>query len=74
MPRAFSISAEAIAAERKRVGDDLERFDVGRVIQLDELELDLPRAIAEVHHGVQTGIPIVQVARDLAGSLLGLVP
>ena len=31
MPRAFSISAEAIASERERVGDDLNAFDVEAV-------------------------------------------
>ncbi len=39
MPRAFSISADSIAKERSRVGDDLEKFDVSRVIVLDELTL-----------------------------------
>ena len=39
MPKAFSITADAIAAERARVGDDLDSFDVSRVIQLDELKL-----------------------------------
>jgi crotonyl-CoA carboxylase/reductase len=39
MPKAFAITADAIAAERERVGDDLDRFDVSRVIQLDELTL-----------------------------------
>jgi hypothetical protein len=39
MPRAYSISADAIAAERKRVGDDLSQFDISRVIRLDELAL-----------------------------------
>ncbi len=39
MPQAYSISAESIAAERKRVGDDLDQFDISKVIQLDELEL-----------------------------------
>ncbi|NRA07362.1 MAG: zinc-binding dehydrogenase [Myxococcales bacterium] len=39
MPRAFSISAEAIASERERVGDDLDAFDVARVIELGELTL-----------------------------------
>ena len=36
MPRAYAITAEAIAEERKRVGDDLEKFDVSRVIALDD--------------------------------------
>jgi NADPH:quinone reductase-like Zn-dependent oxidoreductase len=39
MPQAYSITAEAIAAERKRIDDDLSRFDFSRVIQLDELTL-----------------------------------
>jgi NADPH:quinone reductase-like Zn-dependent oxidoreductase len=39
MPRAFAITAEAIAKETERVGGDLEKFDVGNVIQLDEIEL-----------------------------------
>jgi crotonyl-CoA carboxylase/reductase len=39
MSRAFAITADAIAAETGRVGGDLEKFDVGNVIQLDELEL-----------------------------------
>jgi len=39
MPKAFSISTESIAAERARVGDDLDRFDIARVIQLDDVAL-----------------------------------
>ena len=39
MAKAYSIRADSIAAERSRVGGDLERFDVSRVIQLDDLEL-----------------------------------
>ena len=39
MPRAYSISVDAIAGERRRVNDDLEKFDVSRVIKLDELAL-----------------------------------
>jgi NADPH:quinone reductase-like Zn-dependent oxidoreductase len=39
MPRAYSISADAIATERRRVGDDLSKFDISRVLRLDELEL-----------------------------------
>jgi len=39
MPRAFSISAQAIAEERARVADDLDAFDVARVIELGELSL-----------------------------------
>jgi crotonyl-CoA carboxylase/reductase len=39
MPKAFAITADAIAAERARVGDDLDRFEFSRVIQLDDLVL-----------------------------------
>ena len=31
MPRAYSITAEAIAEERQRVGDDLTKFDISRL-------------------------------------------
>ena len=37
--RAYSISAEHIARERERVAGDLEKFDVSKIIRLDELEL-----------------------------------
>ena len=37
--KAFSISAEAIATERKRVGDDLSKVDIARVVKLDTNEL-----------------------------------
>ena len=39
MTRAYSISADAIAAERKRVNDDVERIDINNVIALDTLAL-----------------------------------
>jgi len=39
MPRAYAITADAIAAERKRVNDDFEQFDASRVIALDEFVL-----------------------------------
>ena len=39
MPRAYSISADAIAAERGRVNDDLDQVDISRIVALDELEL-----------------------------------
>jgi NADPH:quinone reductase-like Zn-dependent oxidoreductase len=39
MSRAYAIKAEAIAAERARVDDDLDKVDVARVIALDELEV-----------------------------------
>jgi crotonyl-CoA carboxylase/reductase len=37
--RAYSIHEQDIARERERVGGDLEKFDVSRVIKLDRLEL-----------------------------------
>jgi len=39
MPRAYAITAEAIAAEHDRVGGDFEQIDIARIIQLDELVL-----------------------------------
>lgn len=39
MSRAYAITAEAIAAERARVDDDLDRVDIASVVALDELEL-----------------------------------
>jgi NADPH:quinone reductase-like Zn-dependent oxidoreductase len=48
MPRAFSISADSIAAERARVGGDLEKFDISRVVKLDSLELR-PVGPGDVH-------------------------
>lgn len=37
--RSYCITAEAVAAERERVGGDLDQVDVSRVIQLDKLDL-----------------------------------
>jgi hypothetical protein len=34
---------------------------------------DLPRAIAEMQANVQTGIPIIRVAKDMPASVKGLV-
>ena len=42
MPRAYSITAEAIAEERKRADGDFDKVDASRVIRLDELELPEP--------------------------------
>jgi crotonyl-CoA carboxylase/reductase len=39
MPRAYSIAADAIAAERKRVGDDLDKVNLANVLGLDDLAL-----------------------------------
>jgi len=48
MPRAYSISVDAIAAERRRVNDDLDAFDVARVIKLDDVALR-PMGPRDVH-------------------------
>lgn len=48
MPKAYSITSEAIAAERSRVGSDLSQFDPARVICLDEVTLR-PMAPSDVH-------------------------
>lgn len=48
MPKAYSITAAAIAAERERVQGDLEAFDVSCVIRLDELTLR-PIGLHDVH-------------------------
>jgi NADPH:quinone reductase-like Zn-dependent oxidoreductase len=39
MPKAYSITSEAIAAERRRIGDDLSQFDAARAMQLDDVVL-----------------------------------
>jgi crotonyl-CoA carboxylase/reductase len=39
MTRAYAITADAIALEKERVGGDLEKMDISRVVQLDELVL-----------------------------------
>jgi hypothetical protein len=36
---AYSITTEAIAEESKRVGGDVSKIDVSRVVQLDTLDL-----------------------------------
>jgi NADPH:quinone reductase-like Zn-dependent oxidoreductase len=46
--RAFSITTDAIAAERKRVGDDLSKVDIARVIKLDTNERR-PMGRTDVH-------------------------
>ncbi len=38
-PRAYAITAEAIAQERARVDDDLERVDIASIISLEEVKL-----------------------------------
>ena len=39
MPRAYAITADAIAKERARVNDDLDRVDIASVISLDQIKL-----------------------------------
>ena len=39
MTRAYAITADAIAAERTRVNDDVSQIDIARVIAMDELSL-----------------------------------
>jgi len=39
MTRAYSITAEAVASERDRVGGDFDQVDASNVIRLDEIEL-----------------------------------
>ena len=58
MVRAYSITSEAIAAERRRVADDLYRFEPARVIQLDEM----------------TGIPVVRIADEMPTRVKALIP
>ena len=48
MPRAYAITSDAIAAERRRVGDNLGEFDPARVIRLEELTL-APMGAQDVH-------------------------
>lgn len=48
MPRAYAITADAIAKERSRVNDDLAAMNLANVIQLDELELP-PLGPGDVH-------------------------
>jgi crotonyl-CoA carboxylase/reductase len=48
MPRAYAITADAIAAERARVDNDLNKFDASRVIALDDLTLR-PMGPRDVH-------------------------
>lgn len=39
MIKAYAITADAVAAERARVNDDLDKVDISRVVALDSLEL-----------------------------------
>jgi NADPH:quinone reductase-like Zn-dependent oxidoreductase len=40
MTKAYAITADAIAQETARSGNDLTRFDISKVVTLDELELE----------------------------------
>lgn len=48
MPRAYSISATDIAAERQRVNNDLEKFNTSNVVKLDSIAL-APMGPRDVH-------------------------
>jgi crotonyl-CoA carboxylase/reductase len=48
MLRAYTITADAIAAERGRIGNDLAKFNIAHVLKLDTLELR-PMAPGDVH-------------------------
>ena len=65
MSRAYAITAEAIATERARVDDDLDRVDIASVIALDELEL------ADVKpHDVKIRILVVSAEHNIAHAAL----
>ena len=48
MPRAYAITADAIAEERQRIDNDLDKFDASRVIRLEDLTLR-PMGPRDVH-------------------------
>ena len=65
MSRAYAITTEAIAAERARVDDDLDRVDVGSIIALDEIE------VADVKPGdVKIRILVVSAEHNIAHAAL----
>lgn len=65
MSRAYAITAEAIALERARVDDDLDRVDISSIIALDELEL------ADVKpHDVKIRILVVSAEHNIAHAAL----
>ena len=55
MPRAYAITTDAIAAESARVGGDVDKVDISRVLHLDELKL---RDIAAVAERANATIPV----------------
>ncbi len=65
MSRAYAITAKAIAAERARVDDDLDRVDIASIIALDELEL------ADVKpHDVKIRVLVVSAEHNIAHAAL----
>ncbi len=65
MSRAYAITAEAIAKERARVDDDLDRVDIASIIALDDLEL------ADVKpHDVKIRILVVSAEHNIAHAAL----
>ena len=65
MSRAYAITAEAIASERARVDDDLDRVDIANIIALDELVL------ADVKpHDVKIRILVVSAEHNIAHAAL----
>ena len=65
MSRAYAITAEAIANERARVDDDLDRVDIASIIALDELVL------ADVKpHDVKIRILVVSAEHNIAHAAL----
>ena len=65
MSRAYAITAKAIALERARVDDDLDRVDIASIIALEELEL------ADVKpHDVKIRILVVSAEHNIAHAAL----
>lgn len=65
MPRAYAITAEAIATERARVDDDLSRVDIASIIALEEVELP-----ALASHDVKIRILAVSAEHNIAHAAL----
>ena len=65
MPRAYAITADAIARERARVDDDLDRVDIASIVALDELELPDVKP-----HDVKIRILVVSAEHNIAHAAL----
>jgi crotonyl-CoA carboxylase/reductase len=65
MSRAYAITAEAIATERARVDDDLDRVDIASIISLDAIEL---RAVKP--RDVKIRILVVSAEHNIAHAAL----